>query len=333
MKIWQASDGVGVANLNTAPPFDAVVDAAVGTASGIIYPTIGAALAAGAKSILVRYGAYSENVTVNSNHVRLIGERPPSTANVPRILGTLTITGCNYVEVGNLLLYQPAGGVSIAAGSHLHVHDVWVYQGTTGQGFSLAPANGNARWLLERCFAWGDGASQNGFLMTKAAASAEERDDITLLNCRSFYQGGNGFFIEGDDTELYSGLRTYTLINCVAKYNARAWDAHGFVIGRRPHVTMIGCRSSYQGVAGTTDGACGVYVNVSDSGATRSARILGGWFYGNRNFGLGLSAASSRVGLYGCHSHGNITADWNNVSSCPGYAGNGLTAPGTNITG
>ena len=323
------------ASFNALHAWDAVVDASAGAASGSIYPTITAALAAGAKSILVRSGTYNESVIINSNYVRLVGERPPTTATAcARINGSVILAGgVSYCEVGNLCVSGSSLGVVVGSCSHIYIHDVLAQLQTAGNGFLLALGNGNTKILLERCLAWGDGLTTNGgFVVTAAGAAATEWLDITFRDCWAYYQGGPGFSIEAEDTGLYTGLRTYVLENCTARHCARATAGHGFQIGRRPFVVLSHCRGFSNGVAGVTDSACGLQINVNDTTNTRTVRVSDGWFYNNRATGVNLSAASSRVILLGNHAHSN-TANFGLATSSPGYAGNGLTAPGTNISG
>jgi hypothetical protein len=330
VKIWTPGDcQVGIENLNSTYAFDAVVDAAAGAASGSIYPTIGAALTAGGKSVLVRCGTYVENVNIGSANVRLIGERPPTSTASVRITGRLTVNGTTGVEVSNLLV-AGGEGVQITGCADIWMHNVRSLMPTSGQCFVVTNVEGSTRIVLERCLAYGDGSTANGFLSSSPAAGLGS-GPTSFVRCVAYNTGGSGFFIEGDDTGLYSGVRRYVLDGCAAYSCARVWG-DGFAIGRRPYVAMSNCEGLYSGY-GTALGS-GLRVYVNDATNSRTVRVLGGRFQGNLGSGVILSAASSRVQLVGNHSHNNaVSLDWTNCGSCPGYAGNGLTAPGTNITG
>lgn len=334
MKIWAAgSNGVDNANLNSTFPVDAIVDAAVGTASGAIYPTLTAALAAGHRSIYVRTGTYNEAVTIANNYTTIVGEQQVSTSvgggTGPVFQQTLTVNA-DFVRLFSLGVAPASGdGIAITTGKgyYSRIYDCAVYA-PPGQGFAW----GISYDLVFRdCRVYSDQVVGNGFYMAPDTTSSVAHA-ITLEHCIARNMGGWGFWIEADRTSG-AALRFVSLIDCHATACSRAWTSGGFFIGGRDNVDLIGCHAHGCGNSGSAISSSGFRFGFpgtsSPSIFTRAIGCEASECYG---IGFNLDSATPRVSLLGCRARGNTT-DFVNATSCPGYASGTPAAPFLNLAG
>lgn len=106
------------ASMNNVSDFDAIVDDSFAGNSGSHFTTLTAALAAGAKSVLVKSGTYNEAVTVGSN-VRIVGEAKSSWGGSSFSGGvifqqTMTISGTDVVVENIAVDAASLGGFSVS---------------------------------------------------------------------------------------------------------------------------------------------------------------------------------------------------------------------------
>lgn len=312
------------ASFNSTFAPDARVSTAVGATTGLTYNSIQDALDAGRKHIYIEGGVYNEDVTIVNSNVRLTGSRPPntsSTASCVTIGGQVAIgANADYVTLENLLSYNSgSNGFRIAGGAH-HINLIRCYaRGATSNGFQfMYGTGGHTNINMLQCVAYECGGDGVGILDPSIADGIE----LSMTDCWIYSSGGSGIDICSAETYAASGMRIVKAKGCTIRTNVY----YGIYVGEYASLIMEGCEIY------SNNG--GVFIRQPANSVARS--ILTGNLIRNNSGGAGggisLSGTSSNVLLLGniCQSNGGT--NFSNCDLCPGYATNGLTAPGTNRT-
>lgn len=333
MKIWApGANAVNDANLNATFPCDAVVDAAVGSASGAIYPTLTAALAAGHHSIFVRTGTYNESPSITANYTTIIGEQRVSSGvgvgSGPVFQQTVNLNAdfCHLENIGVAPSLGNGFAVVSGRGNYSRIYNCSVYA-PPGQGFAWSIA---FDLVFRDCRVYSDQVTGNGFFMTSDATTSVV-SAVTLEHCVALNLGGWGFIIEADRV-TGTAVRQISLIDCSATSCGRAWSSGGFNIGGRDNVNLLGCIARGCGNSGSAITASGFRFVTPTSSPSIFSRAVGCEAADCYGVGFNFDALTARVGLVGCRARGNTT-DYVNAASCPGYAAGTPVAPFLNFAG
>lgn len=310
-KLWQASDGVDLANLNSPVTFDARVSASASVAIGTTYPTVTAALAAGKRSIYVEGGTYAAGFSVDVPDVLIFCAHPPAGAGgygSATFATTITIT-THYVTIVNA---HRLGGVSTAGFRVNHglagvrLIDCASY-GVPGVGFYLnyTAGTGAASYdcHLVRCFSHECTGGGDGFYWGDSDFNYDWFADGCIAVANSRY----GFAIGPSSTVPVNATdKLVTLSNCNGWVNVSS----GVTVGPNVSASIIGGR--YRGNSGN-----GIYISTPGHAIARSS-VIGARVRSNTLFGIALQAASFGHVIMGNQSYSNGAGHYSLCASSPG---------------
>lgn len=301
---------VSLANLNsTLTPFDCVVDGSA-TASGRRYQTITSALSAGMRSIFVRAGTYTENVTISNNCVRIFGEKRPRIASATSLTDGTIITGAISIgtvvqcHISNLGIIGTTGSVlAHGAGSYNTLEGI-VIVGGTGPHFVFSDFD---RVICRDCESYG--SLQQGFIFPHATTKSNDRS--VFDNCRVYSAAGESWWL-GDNTDPSANFKRATFLNCGA-YNGNTGWGVAWAIGRRMQGHWIGCTAQANNGHGFW---------LANPGATTYRRsFLGCHALAQTGTAVGFvretSSFTAADTLVGCVSQGNAGGNWTNWAGQP----------------
>jgi hypothetical protein len=322
MHFWNSTppaNEVSLANLNsTLVAFDALVDQSA-AASGDVYTSVTAAIAAGHKSIFVRAGGYSTGFTVSAPGTFIFGERRPeiqgsgsSPANGTYFNGPITIGAAAHgTTIANLGVSCQSGdekGVVVGAADDVVLSGITVAgdSGTNGYHFHFTDWN---RLTAIDCISMGSGSAGYAF----ANATTQHNTGARFIGCRAWYADGPGFSLgTSSDTSTY--IKRVTFTGCEANNAGQAWG-NGWEIGPKMSGTWDGCLAVQTG-----SGGHGFY--LYNPATTAIVRSFAGCM-GISNAGYGFARPASYTGTYafgGCIAFGNGSGNWANfgaISSLP----------------
>lgn len=327
MKRWN-NESVGDANLNATFAPDAVVDSSV-TASGAIYATLQAALAAGHKNILVRPGSgYSGTVTITTAGARIVGsERPVYSGST--FTGGAVFTGSS-IEIAADCVTLENIAVNISSGTAFwtngYSHASIIGCGVGSGGSTCVTLRNGFGWKVENCVLVCDSsqASGHGILLAAGSATANAYGFQIRDN---WIQGfaGNGILAQSTGTSDTAPLRGGLIEGNTVQNCARGW---GYGIGADAHnsLQIIGNDVFYCGDADTD--ASGIRVATLGTSPTRGVVVMGNKCFENTGYGIDLATAQAAVSVAGNMCWGNGVGQYRNCGSSPGYT---WAACGSNV--
>lgn len=321
--------GVGFEELNSSlAAYDAIVDSGIASATGQIYPTVTAALADEARSILVLDGVHSpftlsvDGVTIHGLRKPLISGGVVTTG--PRFTGGITINSKRN-RIARL-------GMNISSGIALQVNEgrYQIIEECAIAGADQLNAGGiNFNAPAYDTIIRGNEITgvSNGILVQPAAS--EEVDGVSVLFNWIHEVGGVGIGImDSAGTDNVNDRNVLVLGNRL-KYPAQRYG-QGILVEAAASAQVIANHVSNAGsVAYNTSGA-GIYVQVPPASPYLRSIIEANKVYGSRGYGIASSAATSRVVLNGNFAVGNASGNYSNCGSCPGYV---IYGSGTNGSG
>lgn len=316
-KIWQSTDGIELANLNSPLTFDARVSADVAETIGSTYATVAAALSGGAKSIYVDPGTYSAGFSVDSPGVYILcGSPTTGSGGVASTVfqGEITVSA-PYVTIVNA--HRVGGtdqvGFRVYRGINcVRLLDCTAY-GMLGIGFCLNDSAGagaaSSDCHLSRCVAMASSAG-DGFFW----ADSDYNYDWSAEGCSAISCARDGFSIGAASAEGVSAAnKGVSLTGCRATGNTM----HGVRVG--PHVSACITGGAFRNNSGD-----GVYIASPGSVLARS-QVVGASSTGNAGIGIRIGTSAATQVVVGVQARGNSAA-LSNCYLCPGYtSGNSNT--------
>ncbi len=316
MGVYVDEDPFNDALLNSLGPFDAIVMAGV-TASGRIYPTVADAITAGHKAIGVQDGAYAAGFTLSGNGYRIVGiDRPVGGTTVtsgPRFGGEIIIES-SYCTIENLGVTASAGnGIQVtAAASHVLIRDCHVGS-PAAQGIWI---RGGLNVVVDHCILVGGTVGDNGILVTPSSASGTW-DTVIVRDCWFWDWLGSGIQVNNAGSDTTVARYTHLLGNTIRNVG-KSWGS-GIVVQSHQIARVIGNSIFTCGAAGVND-ASGIRIETPSTSPRAFSVVTGNQSYGNRGYGISLGAANDDVVVAGNIVLANGIGQYQNCSSCPGYA-------------
>ena len=308
MHLWGVDGSeVSVANLNsTLTPFDAIVDGNLGATSGDAYATISAALAAGKRSIVIRPGDYTENVTIDNTCTQLIGLGTGISRTVTNLVvtieGTLTVTSNAYgCRVSNMIIEPQGSGYGIGhSGPRDCVYDNIHCYGGSNNHFYLANYD---RLLMRNCTSYNAGDHAFRFVDAVSASC----DATNIIGCQARNSYGMGFSV-GGETGTY--VKDVNFIGCLARGCGEVYG-YGFGIGGWNRGSLIGCR------AYACDSHGFYFYDPDNSGVNLT--VTGCASTHNGGYGFARPGTFSGAGhvFSACTAIGNFSGGWGNFGGVP----------------